>query len=101
MILYDIGFTRRQDSFHHFRNRRIQAVRVGSGYGVLVTFQPSQIDTDFKEALNYNEVGVWSPSQDELDKIQWFLDESDFRTAKLLKRDHWGGRRPFRLEEFM
>ena len=101
MILSDIGFTRRENGHHHYRGYTIEAVRIGSGYGILVTFRPSQIDLDFQKALHSQEIGVWSPSQDELEKIQWYLDESDFRTAKLLKRDQWEGRRPFRLHDFM
>lgn len=100
MIVSDIAFTRRLNGFHYFRGFQIEAVRVGNGVGVLVVFQPSQIDRDFKEALSMNELGLWSPSQDELEKIQRFLDESDHRTAKLLDTNGWGGRRPFKLEEF-
>lgn len=102
MRLVTIEFTKRQDGYHHFRAHRIKAVKVGSGYGVLVLFQPSQIDRDFKDALNMNEIGLWSPSQDELEKIQWHLDESDHKTAELLKVSGWdSGPRPFKLEQFI
>ena len=102
MILVDLDFTTRKDGFHRFRNYKIEAARVGSGVGVLVSFELSQIDRDFREALHSREVGLWRPSQDELDRIQWFLDESDYKTAKLLKVKGWTtGPRPFQLHDFM
>jgi len=102
MRLGSIEFTTRKDGYHHFRGYKIEAVKVGSGVGVLCTFEPSQIDQDFQRALYPGEIGVWTPSQVELDRVQWHIDESDHKTAELLKVNGWAtGPRPFKLEQFV
>lgn len=101
MQISSVEFTKRFDGFHYFRDRKIQAVRVGNGFGALVTFEMSQIDHDFKEALHSNEVGVWVPSAEELEQIKQALDKSDRLTHDLLGRG-WNGKRPYwKLEDFM
>lgn len=101
MRLGTIEFTVRKDGHHHFRGHRIEAVKVGSGVGVVCVFEPSQIDKDFRCALHPEEY-VWTPSQKELDLIQHYIDDSDYRTAKLLNVEGWNsGPRPFKLEQFV
>ena len=94
MRVKEILVVLRKDGFFHYNGRRIQAVRPGSGYGVMVILEPSQIDQDFG-------VQVWVPSQDELERIQAALEKSDKLTHDLLGRG-WAGIRPFwKLEDFM
>ena len=102
MRLACIEFTRRMDGHHHFRGHTIAAVKVGSGVGVLVTFQPSQIDRDFQHTLYRDELGLWAPSQAEMNRLQLMIDRSDYLTAELLKVKGWTtGPRPFKIEEFV
>jgi hypothetical protein len=96
MKIEAIDFTKRSNGFHYFREHKFEAVKVGSGVGVLVSFSMSQIDADFKTVLASNEVGLWPPSQDELDLIQCCLDQSDKETATLINKKKWGGRRPYK-----
>ena len=102
MRLGTIEFTTRKDGTHHFRGYQIRALKIGSGVGVVCVFEaPTQIDEDFQRAL-YSHEYVWTPSQKELDMIQHHIDESDYRTAKLLNVQGWdSGPRPFRLEQFV
>ena len=94
MRVKEILVVLRKDGFFHHDGRRIPAVRPGSGYGVMVILEPSQIDLDFG-------VPVWVPSQDELEQIQKALRKSDELTHELLGHG-WAGRRPFyKLEDFM
>ena len=101
MRLGTIEFTTRKDGYHHFRGHNIKAVKIGSGVGVVCVFVPSQIDQDFRCAL-FPEESLWAPSQKELDLIQHYIDDSDYRTAKLLNVSGWtSGPRPFKIEEFV
>lgn len=102
MRLARIEFTRRENGSHHFRGHTIEAVKVGNGVGVLVTFNTSQIDRDFQRTLYRDEVGLWAPSQDEMNRLQLMIDRSDYLTAELLKVKGWtSGPRPFKIEEFV
>ena len=94
MRVKKIAIVLRKDGFFLYNDRKIQAVRPGQGYGVMVILEPSQIDEDFG-------VPVWVPSQEELEQIRRALKRSNELTHELRGRG-WGGRRPYwRVEDFM
>lgn len=102
MRLVSIEFTKRWDGYHHFRDLEIPAIKPANGVGALAIFEASPIDADFRRALRPREIGVWPYSTKEVDRLLWSLDESDHRTAELLKVSGWdSGPRPFRLEQFV
>ena len=84
---------RKGGSFHH-EGQKIEAVRPGDGYAVMVFLEPSQIDEDFGYP-------VWVPSAEELEQIKKALDKSDELTHKLLGHGWTGKRTFFKLHEFM
>jgi hypothetical protein len=77
--------------------QRIPSYRKASDdYGVLVVFEPSELDKDFQPALGFNSY-CWFPSAKELRLIMEQLDLSDRLTCDWLRRGHgWSsGPRPF------
>jgi hypothetical protein len=80
--------------FHKWNGEKVKAVYPKQGYCVMVFFEESLIDTDFKEF-------VWCPSAQELRRLADLLDESDKLTYDMLGHG-WAGERPYmRLEELL
>jgi hypothetical protein len=101
MILSEILQVKRVDGFFIVDDVRIKADRIASdGYGVLVVFEPSKLDYDFKEVIGPNRF-AWFPSVESLDLIHKELDLSDHLTLDLHNGVGWGGKRPFKIEEFV
>jgi len=108
MIVRAVVIVLRKDGFFHtgdaivYRNyrgfkgfpyRRVEAVRKGSGYGVALVLQPSQIDSDFG-------VPTLFLTAEHLKTLEEAFDKSDHLTHKLLGHG-WNGPRPFwKLEDF-
>ena len=78
----------------------IPAFRKSSdGYGVLIVFEPSQLDKDFEVALGQG-VYCWFPSAEDLKHIENELDLSDRLTSDWLHNGKgWStGPRPFKCQ---
>jgi len=90
-----IDIIKREDGFFHPENKpKIRAYKHGEGYGVMVFFEQSPIDSDFGEF-------VWCPSAAELKRIENMMHETDHMTFKMHGHG-WEGVRPFHmLEEFV
>lgn len=94
MRVKKIALVLRKGGFFHYEGQKIEAVRPGEGYAVMVILEPSPIDKDFG-------CSVWVPSADELEAIKKALDKSDELTHKLLGHGWTGKRTFFKLYEFM
>jgi hypothetical protein len=94
MILSEILQVKRVDGYFIVDDHKIKADRQASnGYGVLVIFEPSKLDYDFKAVIGPNRL-CWFPHAESLALISKQLDLSDHLTKDLLGRG-WGGVRPF------
>jgi hypothetical protein len=95
MIVKRIDIIKREDGFFHPGNKpKIKAYKHGEGYGVMVFFEISPIDTDFGEY-------VWCPKAEELTRMTNMMHETDHMTFKMVGHG-WEGVRPFHmLEEFI
>ena len=93
MRIKRVDVIRREDGFFHTEVKKVKAWYPGNGYVVMVFFENSPIDKDFEE-------NVWVPKVDELSRIAYLMDKSDYKTFEMLGRG-WDGIRPFhKLEEF-
>ena len=94
MRLKRVDIIKREGGNFHLPDRKVKAYRKGDGFGVMVFFEQSPIDTDFGEF-------VWCPTAKELDRLNKMLDQSDKKTYDLIGHG-WGGERPYmRLEEVL
>ena len=97
----DVWQVKRIKNVFEVHGYRIPADRIASdGYGVLVVFEPSKLDYDFKVVLGPNRF-PWFPSQESLDLIGKELDLSDHFTLDLHNGKGWKGKRPFGLVDLI
>jgi len=96
MILSDILMAKRINGYFHIEGYKIKADRISSsGYGVLLVFEPSKLDKDFRAVLGAGRF-AWFPSAKSLDLIKAKLDLSDHLTLDLHNGEGWKtGPRPF------
>lgn len=97
MRLLEILQVKRSGGVFELFGQRIPSYRQASdGYGVLVVFEPSELDKDFQPALGSNS-RCWFPSAKELEIIMEQLDLSDRLTCDWLRKGNgWtSGPRPF------
>ena len=87
---------KRVDGYFYIGDHKIKADRVSSsGYGVLLVFEPSKLDKDFRAVLGPGRFGYF-PSAKALDLIKAKLDLSDHLTLDLHNGKGWEtGPRPF------
>jgi len=101
MIVSEVLQVKRQNGFFYVSGCRIKADRVSTdGYGVLVIFEPSKLDYDFRSVIGPNRF-AWFPSVESLDLIHKELDLSDHLTLDLHDGKGWGGKRPFKIEDYL
>lgn len=101
MILSEILQVKRVDGFFRFDGFKIRADRQASdGYGVLVVFEPSKLDYDFRPVIGPNRF-AWFPKAESLNIIKKELDLSDYMTRDWLRKGKgWdSGPRPFSDKE--
>jgi len=96
MILAEILLAKRVDGYFLIEGYKIKADRISSpGYGVLVIFEPSKLDVDFRVLLGPKRF-AWFPSARALEIIEAKLDLSDHLTVDLHNGKGWEtGPRPF------
>ena len=69
-----IDIIKREDGFFHPENKpKIKAYKHGEGYGVMVFFEVSPIDSDFGEY-------AWCPKAEELKRMTDMMHETDHLT---------------------
>jgi len=102
MILAEILLAKRINGYFHIEGHKIKADRVSSpGYGVLVVFEPSKLDFDFRVLLGPKRF-AWFPTAKALNIISEKLDLSDHLTLDLHNGKGWEtGPRPFKLADFI
>jgi len=102
MILSEILLVKRVDGYFYIGDYKIKADRVSSsGYGVLLVFEPSKLDKDFRAVLGPGRFAYF-PSAKALDLIKAKLDLSDHLTLDLHNGKGWkSGPRPFKLAELI
>lgn len=102
MFLSDILIVKRVNNFFYVNGSMIKADRVSSpGYGVLVIFEPSKLDHDFRVVLGPKRF-AWFPTAKSLQIIEQKLDLSDHLTLDLHDGKGWEtGPRPFKLADFI
>ena len=97
MRLTDIIQVKRVNDVFELYGHRIPAYRRSSdGFGVLVVFEPSELDKDFQPVLGFNSF-CWFPTAQQLKTIMDELDLSDRLTYDWLRNEKgWNsGPRPF------
>lgn len=96
MILAEILLAKRVDGYFYIEGYKIRADRQSSsGYGVLVVFEPSKLDKDFRAVLGPGRF-AWFPTAKALEIIEAKLDLSDHLTLDLHQGKGWkSGPRPF------
>jgi len=96
MFVSDILLAKRVDGYFHIEGYKIKADRVSSpGYGVLVVFEPSKLDVDFRVVLGPKRY-AWFPTAKSLQIIEAKLNLSDHLTLDLHNGKGWKvGPRPF------
>lgn len=98
MRIRDIVQVKRVDDTFEIYGHKIPATRKASdGYGVLIVFEPSQLDKDFEPVFGPY-VYCWFPSAEDLKAISEALDFSDSLTCDWLHNGRgWNvGPRPFK-----
>jgi len=101
MRLVEIRQVKRVNGIFILDGIKIQADRIASdGYGVLVVFEPSKLDYDFRAVIGPNRF-AWFPTEESLDLIHKELDFSDHLTLDLHNGKGWGGKRPFKVADFL
>jgi hypothetical protein len=102
MILTDILLAKRINGFFYVEGFKIKADRVSTpGYGVLVVFEPSKLDKDFRVVLGPGRF-AWFPTAKAINIILEKLDLSDRFTVDLRKGKGWNvGPRPFKLADLI
>ena len=96
MFLSDILLVKRVNNFFYINGCMIKADRISSpGYAVLLVFQKSKLDKDFRCVLGPGRFGYF-PSAKALQIIKAKLDLSDHLTLDLHNGKGWEtGPRPF------
>ena len=95
MRIKRVDIIKREGGFYYPENKpKIRAYKHGAGYGVMVFFEQSPIDTDFRE-------NVWCPSAAEMRRIADLMDKTDHLTFKMLEHGLEGVRPFHMLEEFL
>lgn len=99
MRIKDTPIIKRANGFFYWKGKVVPAIRPGSGYGVALHLERSQIDEDFGLSL---QEGILFLSAQQIREILALLDKSDELTFEMLKHA-WKGERPFKLklEHFM
>lgn len=102
MFLSDVLLVKRINNFFYVKGRMIKADRVSTpGYGVLVVFEPSKLDKDFRAVLGPRRF-AWFPTAKALKIIEAKLDLSDHLTLDLHQGKGWKtGPRPFKLVDLI
>jgi len=97
MFLREIRQVKRVNDCFYLDGYKIKADRISSnGYGVLVVFEPSKLDWDFRYVIGHNRY-AWFPTVKSLLEILGELDLSDRLTRDWLRNGKgWSnGVRPF------
>ena len=103
MRILSIELILRANGFFHFKDRLIPAIRRGSGYGVLVIFEPSPLDVDmgglsklvYKILKFANAKFHFFISSKEYKELGHKLEETDPLTYNLIGHGWDHGPRPY------
>lgn len=91
MRIRDMPLITRLNGCFHWRDRKISAVHKGSGVGVALYLERSQVDEDFDLPLKE---GLLFLSLEEWKDIGVHFKKSDVATMRLIKHG-WKGKLPF------
>ena len=87
----------------HNETIKVPAAHPGDGVGVVVVFEPSQLDRDFGTRFFYPQKAelYWFPHDCDLKRIQTMMDKSDKETFEMRGKG-WNGPKPYHeLQEFI